>query len=67
MYIGSCVENAECILTHVWRMKAVYWLLSGECRLYIGSCLENAGCIIFPLEDSGCILAPVCNFLPGPH
>ena len=27
----------DCLLAHVWRMQAAYWLLSGECRLYIGS------------------------------
>ena len=43
---GSCLENAGCILAHVWSMKAVYWLMSEECRPYIGSCLENAGCIL---------------------
>ena len=30
----------------VWRMQAVYWLLSGERRLYVGSCLEHAGCLV---------------------
>ena len=33
----------------VWRMHAVYWLLSGECRLHIGSCPENAGFILAPV------------------
>ena len=42
---GFCLDDAGCRLTPVWRMQAVYWLTSGECRLYIGLSLENAGCI----------------------
>ena len=29
LYIGSCVENAGCILAPVWRMQAVAWFLCG--------------------------------------
>ena len=49
--VNGCPSNYETVgwetvPLHKWlcRMQAVYWLLSGECRLYIGCCLENAGC-----------------------
>ena len=43
------LERPGYILAPFWRMQAVYWLMSGECRLYIGLCLENAGCIFAPV------------------
>ena len=42
------MENVGCILVPVWKIQAVNWFLSGECRMYIGSCLENARFILAP-------------------
>ena len=47
--IGSCLDNAGCILVHVWRMQAVLTLVWRMQAIYIGSCLESAGCILAPV------------------
>ena len=60
----SCVENTGHILAPVWRMQAVYLLMSGVCRLYIGSCLENAGCIlahVWRMQAVYWLLSGVCR------
>ena len=60
-------------MTAVWRMQAVYWLLSGECScilapvwtmqgvywLLSGECRLHIACC---LENAGCIRAPVQRY-----